>query len=199
MKKTWANGGVTLLPLLIPLFTMNTIGKIFASNSLDTETKFYTTKEVAEILKLTEYTVRKKIRNGDLKAEIFQGHSGYRICHEVLKDYISRHHNLITLEKFISSAPENFSNMIGKFEEQLRQNPSVSLNVNELKTLIEGKKIDLEGLQLQLRLLELDKDDTVEFQRKKISLEISINQLKAEIKALELVKSYSENERICRI
>lgn len=181
-----------MIPLLIPLITMNTIGKSFTSNSLDTENKFYTTKEAAEILNLTEYTVRKKIRNGDLKAETFKGHAGYRIRHEVLRDYISRHHNLITLEKFISSAPENFSHTIGKFEEQLQQNPGVSINVNELKTLIEGKKIDLEGLQLQLRLLELDKDDTVEFQRKKISLEISINQLKAEIKALELVKSYSE-------
>lgn len=181
-----------MLPLLIPLFTMNAIGTALASDALDAETKFYTTKEVAEILNLTEYTVRKKIRNGDLKAEIFKGHSGYRISHEVLRDYISRNHNLITLEKFISSAPENFSHTIGKFEEQLRQNPSVSLDVNELKTLIEGKKIDLEGLQLQLRLLELDKDDTLDFQRKKISLEISMNQLKAEIKALELVKSYSE-------
>lgn len=181
-----------MIPWIIQLATMGAIGKVFAGNALDTETKFYTTKEAAEILNLTEYTVRKKIRNGDLKAETFQGHSGYRIRHEVLRDYISRHHNLITLEKFISSAPENFSHTIGKFEEQLRQNPSVSLNVNELKTLIEGKKIDLEGLQLQLRLLELDKDDSVEFQRKKISLEISINQLKAEIKALELVKSYCE-------
>lgn len=50
----------------------------------------------------------------------------------------------------------------------------------------------MEGLNLRLRLLELDNNATADFQRKKLSLEVAINKLQAEIKAFELVKLTAE-------
>lgn len=178
---------------------------IFASHKIATpdilseiETRYYTTKEVSDILEITEYTVRKKIRNGDLKAEIFPGHAGYRIKHEDLQDYISRHHNLNTLEKFTASSPENFSLAVEKLEEHLKQNPKSFIDAKTLQTFIDGKKIDLDGLNLRLRLLELDEENSTDFQRKKLSLELAINQLKAEIKAYEMFKLSGEQKNQSR-
>ena len=169
---------------------------IFASHKIATpdilseiETRYYTTKEVSDILEITEYTVR---------AETFPGHAGYRIKHEDLQDYISRHHNLNTLEKFTASSPENFSLAVEKLEEHLKQNPKSFIDAKTLQTFIDGKKIDLDGLNLRLRLLELDEENSTDFQRKKLSLELAINQLKAEIKAYEMFKLSGEQKNQSR-
>ena len=179
--------------------TMLASHKIATLDTLpEIEAKYYTTKDVSDILEITEYTVRKKIRNGDLKAETFPGHAGYRIKHEELQDYISRHHNLNTLEKFTASSPENFSFAIEKLEEHLKQNPESFIDSKSLQTFIDGKKIDLDGLNLRLRLLELDEENSIDFQRKKLSLELAINQLKAEIKAYEMFKLSAEQKNQSR-
>ena len=156
------------------------------------EEKVYTTKEVSDILGLTEYTVRKKIREGDIKAEIFSGHAGYRVKHDVLKDYISQHRGNALQEKMFQTAPESFTMAIQKLEEEINRNRDATVDPSVIQTFIDGKKIDLEGLNLRLRLLELDDNATADFQRKKLSLELAINQLQAEIKACELLKIAAE-------
>lgn len=156
------------------------------------EEKVYTTKEVSDILGLTEYTVRKKIREGDIKAEIFPGHAGYRIKHDDLKDYISQHRGNALQEKMFQTTPESFTMAIQKLEEEINRNRDATVDPSVIQTFIDGKKIDLEGLNLRLRLLELDDNATADFQRKKLSLELAINQLQAEIKACELLKIAAE-------
>ena len=56
----------------------------------------------------------------------------------------------------------------------------------------------LDGLNLRLRLLELDEENSIDFQRKKLSLELAINQLKAEIKAYEMFKLSAEQKNQSR-
>ena len=56
-----------------------------------TEDKVYTVSEAADILSLSEYTVRQKIREGEIKA--VKGKSdreGYRIYHEDLMSYLRK-------------------------------------------------------------------------------------------------------------
>ena len=50
--------------------------------------EYYTTEEVAKISGLSDYTVRKKIREGDLCAEGEGTRSGYRIRKEVLLEFL---------------------------------------------------------------------------------------------------------------
>lgn len=180
---------------MIPFFMAAAVG---AASTVEedafsaSEEKFYTTKEVSEILELTEYTVRKKIRDGDIKAEIFPGHAGYRVKQDDLKDYISQHRRNALQEKMFQTPPESFTMAIQKIEEEIKRNRDAAVDLRLLQTFIDGKKIDLEGLNLRLRLLELDDNATADFQRKKLSLEVAINKLQAEIKAFELVKLTAE-------
>ena len=181
--------------MMIPFLMAVAVGaanKVGSDSFSASEEKLYTTKEVSEILGLTEYTVRKKIREGDIKAEIFPGHAGYRVKHDDLKDYISQRRGNALQEKMFQTAPESFTMAIQKLEEEINRNRDATVDLNVIQTFIDGKKIDLERLNLRLRLLELDDNATAEFQRKKLSLELAINQLQAEIKACELVKLVAE-------
>ena len=180
-----------MIPFLVAA-AVGTASNVGKDSFLASEEKFYTTKEVSEILGLTEYTVRKKIREGDIKAEIFSGHAGYRVKHDVLKDYISQHRGNALQEKMFQTAPESFTVAIQKLEEVINRNRDAAVDLRAIQTFIDGKKIDLEGLNLRLRLLELDNNATADFQRKKLSLEVAINKLQAEIKAFELVKLTAE-------
>ena len=51
------------------------------------EDKLYTTKEAAKELGVSEYTIRKKIRDGDLKAEKMKGEAGYRITRKEIERF----------------------------------------------------------------------------------------------------------------
>lgn len=50
--------------------------------------EYYTTEDVAKISGLSDYTVRKKIREGDLRAEGEGNRSGYRIRKEALLEFL---------------------------------------------------------------------------------------------------------------
>ena len=180
-----------MIPFLVAA-AVGTASNVGKDSFLASEEKFYTTKEVSEILGLTEYTVRKKIREGDIKAEIFPGHAGYRVKHDALKDYLIHHRGNALQEKMFPTAPESFTMAIQKLEEEINRNRDATVDPSVIQTFIDGKKIDLEGLNLRLRLLELDDNATTDFQRKKLLLEVAINQLQAEIKACELLKLAAE-------
>ena len=59
---------------------------------------FYTTKEASVLLDISEYTVRKKIRDGELKAEVIPGKAGYRINKTDLNDYLERRRRLKSID-----------------------------------------------------------------------------------------------------
>lgn len=179
-----------MIPLLLNATLNNDLRNAITASQNNSQEKLYTTKEVADILGVTEYTVRKKIREGELLAKKFLGHAGYRIRHDDLLDYLNIHctHNPEKLSQnhFFNPIPEFFSATIQNLADAL--NSDAQNNHAAIQTFIDGKKIDLDSLTLRLRLLELDKDSTSDFLRKKFSLELAINQLQAEIKAYELFK-----------
>lgn len=181
-----------MIPFLLKATINEDIRNAILVSSTNPKEKLYTTKEVSEILGVTEYTVRKKIRDGELPAKTFPGHAGYRIKQEALRDYINLHsiHNPAKLsqDELSQPIPEIFTATMQSLTEVLNNNSRVQTDPAVIQTFIDGKKIDLNGLNLRLRLLELNEDATDDFQRKKISLELTINQLQAEIKACELFK-----------
>lgn len=172
-----------MIPLMIGATAL--AGGVFAAHKVLSKNEiFYNTKEAAELLSLSEYTVRKKIRDGEIKAEVVQGKSGYRIKKSDLEEYMGKRN--------FSKSEENLTvNNFGNIMEQLNElllNHSESLSPEILKSIIEGKEMDLKGLELRLQKLELDKNDSDEFKKKKLDLEISINDLKSEIQAYQTAK-----------
>ena len=172
-----------MIPLVIGAAAL--AGGAFAAHkALSKNEIFYNTKEAAELLSLSEYTVRKKIRDGEIKAEVVQGKAGYRISKSDLEEYMGQRNSSKTEENLNE---HSFGNLINQFGELILNN-SDSLSPELLKGIIEGKQLDLNGLKLRLQKLELDENDTNEFKKKKLDLEIAINDLKSEIQAYQTAK-----------
>ena len=80
--------------------------------------EYYTTKQAAEILGLTEYTVRKKLRNKEIKAiEGSSAREGYKIDKEDLEDYARRmasKSSAISIPSVLSNVYDGATNAIGK-------------------------------------------------------------------------------------
>lgn len=151
-----------MIPLLIGA-AAGVAGTFAVSKVLSKDKNFYTTKEVAELLKISEYTVRKKIRDGEIKAEPGKA---YRIRKEDLEEYMRDN----------SDAAEVLS-------------PEIIAQIMELK------QMNLQRLKLQLQKLELEVDeyDPKEFQKRKLTLEIDINELESEIKAQQIIHNINAN------
>lgn len=159
------------------------VGGYVVSKKFSGNEDFYTTKDAAEILGISEYTVRKKIREKNLKAEVIPGKSGFRIRKSDLDEYQGKKKSFIPAD---TESPNKFGDLTQKILESILSSHEIDDVTQELlQHIIEGRQSDLKGLQLRLKQLELDADDSIEFQKKKISLEIAINDLEAEIQAYQ--------------
>ena len=155
-----------MIPLLIGA-AAGAVGTLAVSKLLSKDKNFYTIKEVAELLKISEYTLRKKIRDGEIKAEPGKA---YRISKEDLEEYL------------------HATQLEGTGDED-HFNPEI------LKQIMELKEMDLKRLRLQLQKLELEIDEyePKEFQKKKLSLEIEINELESKIKTQQILKAIDDS------
>lgn len=152
----------------------------------------YSTKDAANLLNISEYTVRKKIRDGEIKANLTSSKTGYRIEKEELENYAAKTGNKVIVDNSPEIQQENFSNTINEIEKFIEKNPNVTINLDVVQNFIDGKKLDLKGLKLRLEMLQLDynsSDESIDFKRKKLALEIAINDLESEIKAAEIWKN----------
>lgn len=178
-----------MIPALIGALA-GAVGGFAVSKIISKDDVFYTTKDASEILGISEYTVRKKIREKDIRAEVIPGKSGFRIKKSDLEEYQGRKKN----SKSADFEPEpqmeesNFASLTTQLVESiLSDSENGAVSQEFLQNVIEGRQLDLKGLQLRMKQLELDADDSIEFKRKKIALEIAINDLEAEIQAYQTV------------
>lgn len=158
----------------------------------------YSTKDAANLLNISEYTVRKKIRDGELKATLSSSKTGYRIDKEELQNYAVKTGNKIHNDIVSEMQQENFTNTINEFEKFIEKNSNLSINLEVVQNFIEGKKLDLKGLTLRLEMLQLDynsSEESIDFKRKRLALEIAINDLESEIKAAEIWKNSLEKSQ----
>ncbi len=169
---------------MIPFIVGAAVGAFAASKVMSKDEPLYTTKDIAKLLDISEYTVRKKIREGAIKATVVPGKSGYRISESDLEEYKGNKKISDQAEELkpVGSFGKTVAAIFGSSDvDEIKKNVSPEY----LSSLIEGRKMDLEGLNLKLKRLNLDKNSSKEFKREKLSLEIDINDLQAEIKALE--------------
>lgn len=148
-----------MIPLILAAAAgaAGTIAVSKIANMLDKN--FYTTKDVAALLNISEYTVRKKIRDGELKAEAGKS---YRISKDALEEYIK-------------------NNAAGNIESV---SPEILESVIEVRNM-ELKKLKL---QLQKLELDADDLESKDFKKKRLALEIDISDLEAEIKKYRIVQ-----------
>ena len=148
----------------------------------------YSTKEIADILGISEYTVRQKIRDKQIIAEKIPGVAGYRITQESLDDYINKKKRKPHFPEALKNDKVNnivdFSSTLGKI---VNASDDSTYDIDLLKKIKEGKETDLKGLELRLQMLLLEKNDTNYFKKKKLALEIDKNNLEAEIKAYDII------------
>lgn len=169
---------------------------------------FYNTKEASSLLDISEYTVRKKIREGELKAEVVPGKSGYRISKEDLDEYMANK-GKPRMMPVVEGKPVDvfgedgdaarkgkiFGDSMRKLNDAVKNSSDVkNINMDLLRSIIAGKETDLKGLRLRLKRLELDDDDSLEFKKKKLQLEIDINDLEAEIQTYKVVGEMAVGE-----
>lgn len=170
--------------------------------------EFYTTKEAADILGLTEYTIRKKIRNKEIKATPGASvREGYKIDKESLFDFASR--NKIAIAAIGAGlaatvgAPFVAPFVVGSGIVGLVAGLGLLDNEKDKGTSIKGKKelydlgiqrleTEIEGLNLQIEALELD-GDSDDNKKNIIQLKIRINELKMKIQEIKMQKEIDGN------
>ena len=158
----------------------------------------YSTKDVAEILGISEYTVRQKIREKSLKAEKIKGIAGYRISQDNLDNYIKtkKHRSNVqpTNKSINSNSVANIKDFSGTLGNIANTDDKSIYDIGLLTKIKEGKVKDLNGLNLRLQMLSLDKNDSPYFQKKELALKIAINDLEAAIQAYDLlIASFKKN------
>ena len=156
--------------------------------------KYYTVADVAKILGLTEYTVRKKIREGEIEA--IRGASdreGYKIPLEALANYLSKEKSRGISDLGLAALPLitgvglGIAELIGGM---VRSNAK-SKNKKDLKKIrdlsIESLKDEIEATQYYIQALELDGDEiTKENQKRILESKAKIKTLERQIKEIQL-------------
>ena len=191
------------------------------SNQMSTlkDKDYLTTKEAANILGVTEYTVRKKIRNNEIKA--IPGatvREGYKIDKDSLIEYAKENkvNGFCTGSTGLTGPAGIAGSALTPFQIGLVTNPLFAAGVgiygllNKIGIIgdddndtIKDKKrlyelgiqrieIEIEGLNLQIKALELE-DKTVENEKKILEKKIRINELEQKKKEIEIEQEMDSN------
>ena len=159
-----------------------------------TEEKFFTVAEAAKILNLTDYTIRKKIREGQIKA--VQGSSdreGYRIPQEEITRYLQNKGRGGIASSFIpGTAGLGFMSpvmpVVGGVMSGIFSGLKRGHNQEKIRDItIGGLQDEIEAMQYLIQSLELDGENISIDGRKKIfEYNARIKLLERQIKEIEL-------------
>lgn len=155
------------------------------------EEKTYTTEEISKILGVSEYTVRKKIRFGKLKAKNIIGKKGYVITETDLQNYLNsdkkNNEEVVSLQAVPSSALD-FDTKVELLTREILGHQETAKSEELIREFVVGKEIELEGLTLKLSRFDLEENhDSSDFKKRRTELLIEINELKSTIQAYKVV------------
>lgn len=146
---------------------------------------FYTTKDLSDILDVTEYTVRKKIRDGEIQAETIPGQAGYRVSKSNLDKYLKKNPH-----KNISYSSD--TNFLDWLENLKNDTAHTAENLELLNDAIEIRENALNSAKFRLQRHELEDNNSTDFQKEELDLKIKISDLELEIKTFKTAKKYLE-------
>ena len=179
----------------------------------------YTTKEAANLLGMSEFTLRRKIRNKEINVIGKKGKS-----YIISKEEIERHakekgeinslkilmnqakdvNNVLRTKELstISKWPLVFSPFLGAIvacamslsklpdSKFLSNDTGGDMNIEFYKNYYKSRQKDLKIAKLELEKLMLDKDDTIEYKKKELDLRIEIESIE---KNLQMIKMKIDN------
>lgn len=157
--------------------------------------KIYTVSEAAKILGLTEYTVRKKIRDGDITA--IKGSSdreGYRIPADEVMRYAEKHGGAEIFTEF-GLIGEALGTGLRKIFDGLSSSKKKNPHSERIKTLMtESIRDEIEATEYHIQALELDGDEMSKEDRKKVlEAKAKIKMLERKIKEIEIEYELNAN------
>lgn len=125
------------------------VSSMIKRNTKETVDNKYSTKDVAKILNMSEYSLRKKIRNNEIEAQKDPGQTKYKITKDAIAKYTQKE-----LDKL-----------------------GVPYDVEPIEVL-QNHIIELESslkiLKLEYEKFLLDDNDSIDFKRKSIDYQIQI-------------------------
>lgn len=172
--------------------------------------KFYTVKEAAKILGLSEYTVRKKIRenvikipeNSDTNKRLPSKREGYRIPEETLENYSGRrivssdtllNSGTLTETEKIPNTIKTLLDIVNGEKSETQENSDFVFNSNIKNLLIDFFNRAIRKIDLNLEALQHKQNEKLseEEREKVIDLEIAKEELEQQITLINL--SYELN------
>lgn len=169
----------------------------------------YTTKEAAGILGISEFTLRRKIRNKEINVIGKKGKS-YIISKEELERYTKKKEipnisekQAYTMGKMMVANRSISDTILDAFFDGMRVATQEASWVNALpiekymdifrnkdvefyKEYYKSKQKDLNIAKLELEKLMLDKDDTIEYKKNELDLRIQIMSIKRDLQIIKM-------------
>lgn len=180
------------------------------------ELKTYSVKEAADMLGTSEFTIRRKIQNGQLHATIDSKKQGYRISEDSLKDFAKSQESkigsiwrkLTTIGSIVKTPPLSLFSVVpfvaGGINipayTNLEHSDLKKINdVNVIDKMIERLNVELRDFDLQIKYLEFkiknskSDSDKINDQEQLFQIQSQKLQIDREIKDLEIKKALIES------
>ena len=130
---------------------------------------YISTAEAAERLSLTEYTIRRKIREGSLSAKNLPGRRGYFIAESDIENYLAGR------TQKISASVSDFDTKIKLLDAEINSSTD-SINPKAIEKYIEGIKLEIQNLEFRIEKLAIEikknpDDENLKIQRLDLLLE----------------------------
>lgn len=194
-------------------FISGIVNNMIKENIEEKPKNVYSTKEVAQILNMSEYTVRKKIRNKEIEATKEAGELKYKITREAIEKYTQNELNKLGIKnnnisnedknnenmsivELISSTVNNTLDNASKcINSHLPSNKSIDEKINQKQTELIKNKSELKIKQLEYNKFQLDENNSLEYKKKDIDFQIAIEKLSSTVDILQKELQLLEQEK----
>lgn len=194
-------------------FISGLVNNMIKENIEEKPKNVYSTKEVAKILNMSEYTIRKKIRNKEIEATKEEGELKYKITREAIEKYTQNELNKLGIKNnntsdedknnenvsivdLISSTVNNTLDNASKcINSHLPSNKNIDEKINQKQTELIKNKSALKIKQLEYNKFQLDDDNSLEYKKKDIDFQIAIEKLSSNVDILQKELQLLEQEQ----
>lgn len=194
-------------------FISGIVNNMIKENIEEKPKNVYSTKEVAQILNMSEYTVRKKIRNKEIEATKEAGELKYKITREAIEKYTQNelnklgiknnnisnedknNENLSIVELISSTVNNTLDNASKCINSHLPSNKSIDEKINQKQTELIKNKSELKIKQLEYNKFQLDENNSLEYKKKDIDFQIAIEKLSSSVDILQKELQLLEQEK----
>lgn len=168
-----------------------------SEDTKENSSALYSAKEAADMIGISEYTLKRKIRDNVIKADLIG--NKYMVSMSEIEKYCSENG-----KRNIAIAGSPSSTLATSMDIDLTNDPTFVANLNNndfLSNLKDGLELQIESLNLQIDKLELQmEDDLVDTDERKIKndildLKLEKNSIQQRIKIIEMqIIANSKNE-----